>query len=54
MFAGVTLDTHASSHWWVAGTLLLGGLGLFEWQRKRFKLVWDQVQSELAGSGGTT
>jgi branched-chain amino acid transport system permease protein len=54
VFAGVTLDTHASSHWWVAGTLLLAGLGLFEWQRKRFKLVWDQVQSELAGSGGTT
>ena len=52
VFAGVTLDTHANSHWWVAGTLLLTGLGLFEWQRKRFKLVWDQVQSELAGAGG--
>ncbi len=53
VFAGVTLDTHANSHWLIAGTLLLAGLGLFEWQRKRFKLVWDQVQSELAGAGDT-
>jgi branched-chain amino acid transport system permease protein len=52
VFAGVSLDTHASSHWWVAGTLLLAGLGLFEWQRKRFMLVWDQVQSQMAGTGG--
>jgi hypothetical protein len=30
---------------------LLAGLGLFEWQRKRFMGVWDQVQADLAGAG---
>jgi branched-chain amino acid transport system permease protein len=51
VFAGITLDTHAAGHWWFAGSLLLAGLGLFEWQRKRFMGVWDQVQADLAGAG---
>ncbi|MFM7802588.1 MAG: branched-chain amino acid ABC transporter permease, partial [Limnohabitans sp.] len=51
VFAGITLDTHTVNHWWIAGTLLLAGLGLFEWQRKRFIRVWDQVQADLAGAG---
>jgi branched-chain amino acid transport system permease protein len=53
VFAGVTLDTHDSSHWLVGSALLLAGLAMFEWQRQRFMQVWEQVQSELAARSST-
>ena len=48
VFAGVTLDTHDSNHWLSASALLAAGLVAFEWQRRRFMQIWEQVQSELA------
>lgn len=47
-FLGITLDTHENSHWALACLLLVLGTALFEWQRKRFRLTWEQVQTEIA------
>ena len=47
-FAGLVLHTDVTSTWLSAGGLLLAGVLIFEWSRKRFTEKWSQIQTELA------
>ena len=47
-FAGMALDTSSSSTWISAALVLLLGLAVFEWVRRRFVTAWEQIQTELA------
>ena len=43
-FMGVNLDAHSVTSWVGSVAVLLVGLGLFEWVRRRFMLQWHDIQ----------
>jgi len=46
-FLGVTLNVHSLASWFGTGGVLVVGVALFEFARRRFALRWDEVQSEI-------
>jgi branched-chain amino acid transport system permease protein len=46
-FMGVVLDTRRALSWWGAGLLMLVGMALFEWARRRFAAHWSRVQEAI-------
>jgi branched-chain amino acid transport system permease protein len=49
-FAGGVLNTDSSQTWMVAFAVLAVGLLVFETMRRRFALVWGDIQTELAAA----
>ncbi|MDI1245291.1 MAG: branched-chain amino acid ABC transporter permease [Rhodoferax sp.] len=47
-FLGIALDTQAPGSWLGATMLMLVGLGLFEFRRRPFVRVWDEIQQAIA------
>jgi branched-chain amino acid transport system permease protein len=47
-FGGMALDTQNPITWCSAAAVLLLGVAVFEWVRKRFVLEWELIQTELA------
>ncbi|WP_370873406.1 branched-chain amino acid ABC transporter permease [Hydrogenophaga sp.] len=43
-FMGMNLDAHSVASWAGSVVVLLVGLGLFEWVRRRFMLQWHDIQ----------
>ncbi|PZO21103.1 MAG: branched-chain amino acid ABC transporter permease [Burkholderiales bacterium] len=43
-FMGANLDAHSVTSWVGSVVVLLVGLGLFEWVRRRFMLQWHDIQ----------
>ena len=46
-FLGVPLDAHGVGSWTGAALLLLAGIVLFEFLRRRFALLWNRTQEEI-------
>ncbi|NDZ16460.1 branched-chain amino acid ABC transporter permease [Variovorax sp. WS11] len=46
-FMGVELDTSSVASWAGAGVLLMVGLALVEWARRRFATAWGHAQEEI-------
>ena len=46
-FMGVALDSSALDSWGGAGWVLLTGVGLFEFVRRRFVREWGQAHEEI-------
>jgi len=46
-FLGLTLDASAASTWVGAVAVLVVGVGLFEWVRRRFGVIWGHIQEEI-------
>ncbi len=46
-FLGLTLDASAASTWAGAVVVLVVGVGLFEWVRRRFGVIWGHIQEEI-------
>jgi len=49
-FAGWVLNTDSGSTWGVSLALLTVGLAVFETVRRRFALVWGDIQTEIAAA----
>lgn len=49
-FAGWVLNTDSGSTWGVSLALLTVGLAVFETVRRRFSLVWGDIQTEIAAA----
>ena len=49
-FAGWVLNTDRGSTWGVSVALLAVGLAVFETVRRRFALVWSDIQTEIAAA----
>jgi branched-chain amino acid transport system permease protein len=43
-FLGTTLDATATNCWFGAAAVMLAGMGLFEWVRRRFAMKWSEIQ----------
>jgi branched-chain amino acid transport system permease protein len=46
-FLGLTLDAKGVQSWLGAGLVLVSGIGLFEFTRRRFILEWSRIQEEI-------
>jgi branched-chain amino acid transport system permease protein len=46
-FMGVELDTTSVASWAGAGALLVVGVALVEWARRRFAKAWGHAQEEI-------
>ena len=44
---GVELDTSSVASWAGAGVLLVVGVALVEWARRRFAKAWGRAQEEI-------
>ena len=49
-FAGWVLNTDSSSTWVVSLALLFSGLAVFEAMRRRFALIWGDIQTDIAAA----
>ena len=49
-FAGWVLNTDSSSTWVVSLALLFSGLAVFEAVRRRFALIWGDIQTDIAAA----
>ena len=46
-FFGLVLDTHSPTSWLGALAVVAVGFAAFEWVRRRFAVLWGQVQGEI-------
>ena len=49
-FAGLVLQTHSPLTWGISLALLGAGLAVFEIVRRRFALIWGDIQTEIAAA----
>jgi branched-chain amino acid transport system permease protein len=46
----LVLQTHSSLTWGISLALLGAGLAVFEIVRRRFALIWGDIQTEIAAA----